>query len=164
MLRLRRGRRAVAGFFEEIPAAVVVITAFLLFMSAMIGGLRTYNQELGASNFAFQANSFLEELEGYKNLTYLNQQGVFEAAKVTTLTVSNITYDFHPPFNYNVTIIDLSNYTVKYNMSLATSSFPTTSASLKVGMVRESTTVSIWVPELTFDEFHAALLTVTIWE
>jgi hypothetical protein len=164
MLRLHRGRRAVAGFFEEIPAAVVVITAFLLFMSAMVGGLRAYDQELGASNFAFQANSFLKGLEGYKNLTYLNQQGVFEAAKVTTLTVSNITYDFHPPFNYMVSITDLSNYTEKYNMVLNTSSLPTSSASLTVGMVRESTTVSLWVPEVTFDEYHAALLTVIIWE
>jgi hypothetical protein len=164
MLRLHRGRRAVAGFFEEIPAAVVVITAFLLFMSAMVGGLRTYDQELSASNFASQANSFLQDLEGYKNLTHLGETGVFEAAKVTSLTVYNITYDFHPPFSYSVKVTDLSNYTNRYDVWLNSSSLPTNPASLKVGLVEESTTVSIWVPELTFDEYHVALLTVTIWE
>ena len=141
-----------------------MFTALLLFISALVGGLQAYNEELNASNFASGAETFLEELVGYQNLTYLNEPGVFDAAKVTSLTVSNITYSFHPPYQYMIQIIDVSNYTLKYNATVQTSPVPTNPTSLKLGLVRDSTTVDLWVPELTFDEYHAAVLTVVIWQ
>lgn len=164
MSRLRRDNRAVAGFFEEIPAALVVMVTLILFFSAALTGLRVHTEELNASDFEAQAETFLEELTGYKNLTYQDRQGVFEAAKVTTLTVANITYDFHPPFHYRVVIVDTSAYAAKYNLTLATGPIPASSSALKVGLVSDSTPVDIWVPVLTSDEYHTATLTVVIWE
>jgi hypothetical protein len=164
MPRLRRDNRAVAGFFEEIPAAVVVMVSLILFFSAVFSGLRVHTQELNSSNFESQAQTFLAELTAYKNLTYENRQGVFDSTRVTTLTTANITYDFHPPFNYMVVIDDTSAYAAKYNLTLQTAPVPTTSAALKVGLVSDSTPVNIWVPDLTFDEYHTATLTVVIWE
>lgn len=164
MRNLRRASRAVAGFFEEIPAAAVVLVSLTLFSAALAGGLKAHNEQQAASNFSAQAESFLEGLVDYQNLTYLGQSGVFEAAKVVTLTVSNITYDFHPPFQYQVSVTDISNYTAKYATTLGTAPLPTLSTYLKVGEVRDSTTVDIWVPTVTFGEYHAAVLSVVIWE
>lgn len=163
MRNLRRARRAVAGFFEEIPAAAVVIVALTLFTAALVGDLQAHNAEVTASDFSAQAETFLEDLVDYKNLTYLGQAGVFDSAKVVSLTMSNITYDFHPPFHYNVTIRDISNYTAKYGVMVGPQP-PTNPGSLRIGLIHDQTTVVVWVPTVSFDEYHTAVLSVVIWE
>lgn len=164
MRHLRKHARGVAGFFEEIPAAAVVMVMLILFFSALFAGLKVHAEQLNSSNFASEAETFLVGLEGYKNLTYDDNLGVFEASKVSSITASNITYDFHPPFNYQVLIIDDSQFTQKYNQTVETAKLPTVTAGLTVGLVRDSAPIDIWVPELTFDEYHTAVLQVTIWE
>lgn len=168
MRKLRLDRRGVAGFFEEIPAAAVAIVALLLFFSAMVAGFSNIYSRQQSSNFSAQAETFLEGLEGYQNLTYFDQAGIFDNYSVQALTVANLTYDFHPEFQYQITIQDVSNYHPYPRGQfptkvLATSSLPTGNSGLQQGMVTDSTTVSVWVFNFPFDEFHAATLTVVIW-
>ena len=66
----RLGRRGVAGFFEEIPAAAVAIISLLLFFSGVLIALTNYSNRQQSSQFSQEAQTFLEGLLGYANLTY----------------------------------------------------------------------------------------------
>lgn len=164
MPHLRHARRGVAGFFEEVPAAVVAIISLVLFFAAVLTAFSNYDTQQQGSNFSSEAETFLEGLLSYHNLTYNGETGVFDAHKMMALTVDNLTYDFHPPYQYSVTITDISQYPVQYDLTLATSSVPTSGSSLHVGMVSDTTTVVIWVPNFPNDEYHAATLLVVTWE
>ena len=163
MPKFRQARRGVAGFFEEVPAAVVAIIALILFFAAVLSGLTSYTSRQASSNFSQQAETFLEGLLSYHNITFRQQTGVFDVYAVMALTIANLTYDFHPPFQYSVTVTDISLYPVHYDKSLATSTFPTNSGQLQNGWVKDSTTVDLWVFNFPDDEYHAATLTVVIW-
>ncbi len=159
----RLGRRGVAGFFEEIPAAAVAIISLLLFFSGVLIALTNYSNRQQSSQFSQEAQTFLEGLLGYANLTYRGQNGVFDMFAMMALTVNNLTYDFHPSYQFSVTVTDTSLYRVHYDISLATSQFPSNPSSLQNGWVKDSTSVTIWVPNFGQDEYHAATLTVVIW-
>lgn len=163
MRNLRSDHRGVAGFFEEIPAAAVAIVVLLLFFSALLAGLSNFGTTQQTTNFSAQAETFLEGLLGYSNLTYQDQAGVFDVYSMLALSVQNLTYNFHPQFQYNITITDISMYGHHYNKVIGTASFPPNPNGLTNGWVRDSTSVDIWVPTYAFDEYHAAILTVEIW-
>lgn len=167
MRNLRLGRRGVAGFFEEIPAATVAIISLLLFFSAMLVALTNYNSDQQESQFTQQAQTFLEGLLSYANLTCFggncNPAGTFDFHDVQDLTIENLTYNFHPPFQYSVSIVDTSLYTHHVDTTVATSTFPANPSALHLGWVRDSTSVDIWVYSNTYSEIHAATLTVVIW-
>ncbi len=159
----RLGRRGVAGFFEEIPAAAVAIISLLLFFSGVLIALTNYSNRQQSSQFSQEAQTFLEGLLGYANLTYRGQNGIFDMFAMMALTVNNLTYDFHPSYQFSVTVTDTSLYPVHYDISLSTSQFPSNPSSLQNGWVKDSTSVTIWVPNFGQDEYHAATLTVVIW-
>ncbi|MDE1820643.1 MAG: hypothetical protein KGJ23_01285 [Euryarchaeota archaeon] len=163
MPNFRRGRRGVAGFFEEIPAATVAIISLLLFFSGILVALSNYTNRQQSSQFAQEAQTFLEGLLGYSNLTYLGQNGIFDVYAMEALTVNNLTYDFHPSFQYSVTVTDTSVYPLHYNQNWATGTFPKDTSGLQHGWVSDSTPVDLWVFNFGDDEFHAASLTVVIW-
>jgi hypothetical protein len=169
MLKRRLGRRGVAGFFEEIPAAATAIVALLLFFSALVSGLGNLYTRQQSSDFSSEAETFLEGLVGYQNLTYLDQWGIFDNYSMQALTINDITYSFHPEFQYNLTISDISDYHPyprgKFPTKwLATGTFPTSTSGLQQGWVRDTTTVDVWVvPAFGFDQYHQATLTVVIW-
>lgn len=159
----RLGRRGVAGFFEEIPAASVAIISLLLFFSGMLVAITNYSDRQQSSQFAQEAQTFLEGLLGYANLTYQGQYGVFDVYSMTALTLNDLTYDFHPSFQYSITITDTSLYPVHYDKTLATGNLPTGPNSLQTGYVSDSTSVDLWVFNFPDTEYHAATLTVVIW-
>jgi hypothetical protein len=164
MPTLRQARRGVAGFFEEVPAAVVAIISLVLFFAAVLTAFANYSSQQQSSSFSEQAETFLEGLLSYQNLTFHQQSGVFDVHKMMSLTSENLTYNFHPPFQYTVTITDISQFLVKYDKTLSTSSAPASQSSLHAGSVSESTTVDLWVPNFPNDEYHSATLNVVIWE
>lgn len=169
MRRPRLGRRAVAGFFEEIPAALVAIVALLLFFTAVLVGLNGYLQRQATATFDAQAETFLEELTGYANLTCGWGDGVYDSGCVQTLTIVNLTWTFHPQYQYFVEVTDISTYAAHYNNEWQTAALPADLNSLRIGEVKDSTSIDIhaWItppfgPPIPTD--HAAILTVVIWE
>lgn len=163
----RMGRRGVAGFLEEVPAAWIVITALFLFFAALFSGLNTFEKRQQNETFADQASLFLQDLRGYSNLTYQGEVGVFDVFKVVNLTSSNITYDFHPAYDFRVVITDVSSYPhawLNQPRIIETGTPPKTLNGLTQGLVTSETTVDIWFPGVPYGEYHTATLMVEIWD
>ncbi len=162
----RMGRRGVAGFLEEVPAAWIVITALFLFFAALYTGLNDFEKRQQNQTFADQASLLLHDLRGYANLTYQGQVGTFDVFKVLNLTVANITYDFHPSYGFQVVITDISSYPhawLTQPRTIETSVPPTNLNGLKQGLVSAQTTVDIWFPGAPYGEYHTADLAVEVW-
>ena len=163
----RMGRRGVAGFLEEVPAAWIVITALFLFFAALYAGLSDYEKRLQNENFVDQAGLLLQDLRAYSNLTYQGEAGVFDIFKVLNLTVTNITYDFHPSYDFRVVVTDVSSYPHAWLTQprvIETGTPPINLNGLKQGLASAETTVDIWFPGVPYGEFHTATLTTEVWD
>ena len=166
LMRHRMGRRGVAGFLEEVPAAWIVITALFLFFAALFSGLNSFERRQQNVTFAEQAPLLLSDLRDYKNLTYQGEVGVFDVFKVLNLKTSNISYDFHPSFQYRVVITDISSYPHAWLTQpkvVETAVPPTNPSGLKQGFVTSVSPVDIWFPGVPYGEYHTATLSVEIW-
>lgn len=161
MDRTRRSRRAIAGFLEEIPVLLVVVISFLLLFSAISVALSALSSRESSTTFATQASSLVEGLLGYRNLTYQGTYGVFEASRVMNLTESNISWEFHPSYGFQVNITDVSDYPLHYDRVVGNGPVPTITSSLHQGIYVAQEPVSIRVSDV---EVHNAIVEVTIWE
>ncbi|MEW5761106.1 MAG: hypothetical protein AB1779_10120 [Candidatus Thermoplasmatota archaeon] len=156
-----RERTGVIGFFEDIPALIVITIALGIFFVGALTAYTTHTRYQEHADFIRDGYKFSKSIRNYDGLKYdLNpQDSVFYAPKVTTLSVKNITNDLNVKYNFLIQINDVSDYPKKYSIEIKTSPIPETK-SLKVGKTVVSSSVCILVSE---NEIHPAILTVAIW-
>ncbi|MDE1821070.1 MAG: hypothetical protein KGJ23_09860 [Euryarchaeota archaeon] len=157
----RRSRRGVAGFLEEVPVLLIVVISFILFFSALDATFTTLSARQGRSSFAEQASLLLEDLLGYRNLTYQGQYAVFDASRVVNLTESNISWEYHPSYGFEVNITDRSDYPAHFDRVVASGALPTDPSALRLGRYAAQAPVDLWVSDV---EMHDATIEVTVWE
>ncbi|MGC9059882.1 MAG: hypothetical protein ACP5JR_01400 [Thermoplasmata archaeon] len=152
-------KKGAADFYEEIPTVIIAITSITLFFLAATVAYSNYQATYTHIDYRAKCNKFLRDIRGWENLTYGNMEGLFDARKVATYTLDNLTRAFQPDFDFEVNITDTSPYYWKYNRIVKTGTIPDTS-SLTYGVYVISCGIAIFVNE---EEIHEGKLTVTIW-
>ncbi len=170
-MRGKRSRRGVAGFFEEFPVLIVVLAALLLFLATAVSAFESLSQKQQNAQFSQQAETLLQAVLGYQNLTYQNQRDLFQSSKVVNLTFVNISYDLHPPSGYEIQIIDISPFHIHYNRTVDScqqsystgkppACIPPSGYRLSNGIYVAESPVTIFV---TDQEYHDATVVVSVW-
>ena len=162
---LRKRNDGSTGFFEDLPAMVIVIITVVMFFSLTFNVLQTSFEDRKAISISEKAMDFTVQLRGYQNLTHENIEGLYDAHKVRDLGVENITRDIWPTygsegFEFSIQIIDVSSYHFNCSRTLATQEWNNTRG-LLIGKAVVSTGIAIWVSD---EEIHGARMVVTIWK
>jgi hypothetical protein len=109
----RRDRRAIGGFFEEIPAFVVVVLSVSLFLVAAYTTLGRLGQDRELSSLQDECQRLCRAFRGYEAVLEKGQismepeSGVFEAGKLDALDYSTLQGALNSPHLYNLTVRDL---------------------------------------------------------
>ena len=154
-----RSKAGVSGFFEEIPALMLVTVAIAVFLFTAIHGYGNYLD--GKENDQMMENArFLSlSIKDCEALVH-DETGTLNSAKVAALDIDTLRAKYDPGalgYDYQVSIMDKSTYpsALNYTKSVSTVAVPE-------GESTYSTTapISIWV---SASEVHQGLLIVTIW-
>ncbi|MCL4326289.1 MAG: hypothetical protein M1481_05670 [Candidatus Thermoplasmatota archaeon] len=117
MIKRRKRKHGVTGFFEELPTAVIVIVSITIFMIAMIHTLSVYISFQKYNNLLNAANNFESSVRTYDllvvNGTYNGSliSGEFNMSKLVSFennvySTEVITKDLQPPGNFFINITD----------------------------------------------------------
>lgn len=159
--RLQGDRRAAAGFFEDLPALVVVVVATSLFLGFVIGTYRTYLREEAHSSFTENVRSFARKARSCPVWLHDGVPGLFDAHAMVETSLWNLSRELRfPDYSVRITISDLADYPVHYNASLERL-VKGPDAKLRYGTVVLVLPVALWV---TDDEVHAGRMTVEGWD
>ena len=108
-----RDRRAVGGFFEEIPAFVVIVLSVSLFLVAAYTTYGRLGQDRELSSLQDECRRLCRAFRGYDAVLEKGQSslepnsGVFEAGKLDALDYSTLQGALNSPHLYNLTVRDL---------------------------------------------------------
>ncbi|MBS3816430.1 MAG: hypothetical protein KGY76_02580 [Candidatus Thermoplasmatota archaeon] len=153
----------VIGFYEDVPALLIVVVGTLIFLASMYSAIERHDESSTHSEFEREAIEFAEGVRASERLLYKDRIGQFDASKVEGLNSENLTRSFNnPDFYYKVTLTDVSNYSVRYNKTWRKepdSNF--TEESYEKGRKVILLSVNIVVDS---DEIHPARLRVEVWE
>ena len=120
-------RKGVAGFFEDIPALMVVTIGLAVFLFSLASGLSGYLHHHEALKEHGEGVDLVQALRSYQGLIYEDLEGVLDGEKVSTITFEELILDLDPRhlgYDYTIQITDLSgkgnagNYTRTFNTSL----------------------------------------------
>lgn len=155
-----RKDEGVAGFFEDIPALIVVIIGFGIFLLSIVSAFISYQTQQESFRMHQESVEFMEAIRIYDKITYDSKEGIFHGDSIQTITNETLKTDFHPDalgYEYRIIINDVSDYPNKniYKKSFQTSAPPSSSSKYTI-----TSSVVIKVGEY----YHAAQLIVTIWE
>jgi len=160
-MHLFRQNEGVAGFFEDIPALIVVIIGFGIFLLSMVNAFVAYQAQQNSFRMHQENVEFSQAIRSYDKLTYNNMEGVFQGEKIlNTSTWGKIKNDFHPValgYDYRIIINDVSDYPDKF---LFKKNFQTSPPPSRTSKYTVTSSVVINVGEF----YHPAQLIVTIWE
>jgi hypothetical protein len=113
-LGFRHDRRGIGGFFEEIPAFVVVLSVSLFLVAAYT----TYGrlgQDRELSSLQDDCQRLCRAFRGYEMVLEKGQSsmeprsGVFEEVKLEGLDFSGLEKDLNSPHAYNLSVRDLAS-------------------------------------------------------
>jgi len=110
---LRHNRRGVGGFFEEIPAFVVVVLSVSLFLVAAYTTYGRMGHDTELSSLQDDCQRLCRAFRGYEGVLEkgaISQEpmnGVFEAGKLDGLDYSTLQGALNVPHLYNLTVFDL---------------------------------------------------------
>lgn len=158
--KLSRTDEGVAGFFEDLPALIVVIIGFGIFLLSIVNAFVAYQAQQDSFRMHQENKEFAQAIRSYDKLTYNFMEGVFSGDKILDISDETLESDFNPDalgYDYRLIINDVSNYPNGnlYKRTLQTSSPPVESSKYTV-----TSSVTIRVGEY----YHPAQLIVTIWE
>jgi len=155
--------RGVVGFYEDVPALLIVVVATVIFLASIYSAVNRHGQRTEISDFEREAVEFAEGVRASPLLLYEDNVGQFDATKVQYLDSENLTLSFdHPDFYYRVELIDVSNYSVKYNQTWSREpDFNFTEEHYEEGRKVIHLSVTIVVDT---DEIHPARLRVEVWK
>lgn len=165
MLRIDSAR-AVGGFYEDIPALIIVTIGLMIFIVSFTHTYSAYGTHQESAKLAKQGSAFLENVRSYDGFLYeesnLQRAGVFCAEKLLAFSADKsrarerfATY-FNLEFEFRIELIDVSGYPVKYNLDI--SSLECTD--FKLASFKFESSACIVALE---NEVHAAKLIVTVW-
>lgn len=117
MDKLRRDVEGIGGFFEDLPALMIVLIATSIFIVSMISTVMTYQKYTEKVYLQNNLDRFVNEMRNFGFLTLDEIEGRFYGERVNTLNEKNITDNFPSltrNFNFSVIIDDRSSYKIKY--------------------------------------------------
>jgi len=162
---LRWDRRGVAGFFEDIPALIVIVTGVGIFLSSMINAFTNYQNKQYEDEPEEETQILLESVISYSKLKRSGyKDGTFDLGKLRKMTSENLTRDIHSDFEYEVKVEDVSDYPDKQNFTFNTSEKPTGDVDLIVSLhypINIYTSTELHQKETSI---HGAILTITMWK
>lgn len=119
-----KDRKAVAGFFSDIPALLAILIALSIFSVSVFNAQQNFEKQKSSEDMKEKADDFLDVV---LTSQFTKNKGRFQADKLVNLNVSSV-QKFYPPnslgFQYNLTIEDNSQYEHSYSCSFQTSSKP----------------------------------------
>ncbi|MFP4608508.1 MAG: hypothetical protein ACLFNY_02890, partial [Candidatus Aenigmatarchaeota archaeon] len=108
--------RGVVGFYEDVPALLIVVVATVIFLGSMYSAVQRHGQKSSVSDFERDAIEFAEAVKASPLLLYESNVGQFDATKVQYIGSENLTQSLnYPDFYYRITLADVSNYSIRYN-------------------------------------------------
>jgi hypothetical protein len=150
-------REGIAGFFEDLPALLVVLVAVAIFILSIAGAYAAYGDYLQQLRFHEQAVEFSESIRTYEFLTYNQEEGKFQADALNETTAAQMAIDFHPEnvgLHWNVRVVDVSGYGGKYTWSAG--------ETVPQGVSRIAITSPLTIRNNS-DQIRGARLVVTVW-
>lgn len=153
---MRRGRRAIAGPFEDIPALLLITVGAVILIVSISNALYTYEQEHQRSP-EDMLDDLINALRSYEKITEAGKgPGVFSSLKLGSLDAKAIAQDLGVTFDFKVEVRESSSYGSAQSYSAETGPVPD---------VGEARLVFRSVPAgIVFNsEVHAAVLTVAVW-
>jgi len=160
------GRKdAVAGFFEDIPALMVVVIGVTIFMASMINAFMNYSVRQYEDD-PQEGQKLLEVIIAYPGLIKDGyKDGTFDRGKLRNLTIEDLEKDIFTDFNYEIFIEDVSDYPDKENFTFNTSNVPGLDEDVEF-RIRVIYPVNIYTsiePHQRQTCIHGAVLRVTLW-
>ena len=157
----RRTRLGIAGFFEDIPALMVVTIALAIFLIIVLSVYSNYYTSQVYVKMREDGESFSKAVRSYDGLKseYWNSAGFFDAKKIMSVTAENISRDLHPPYRFSIEIEDVSGYPTKYERK-GDNAIISGKEYKAVTKVSVTSGANILVSDI---EIHCARLTVSIW-
>jgi len=155
--------KGVVGFYEDVPALLIVVVGTVIFLSSLYAAIGRYDRRKDISDFEREAIEFAEAVRASPILTHENRIGQFDASKVQGLDSENFTRSFNDPdFHFRVTLTDVSNYSYQYNKTWVNEpEYNLTEESYEKGRKVVHLSVNIVVDT---DEIHPARLRVEVWK
>ncbi len=147
----------IAGFFEDLPALLVVLVGVVVFLLSIAGAYAAYGEYLAQLRFHENAVEFSESVRTYGPLTVNGEEGKFSAGALNDSTAAQMAIDFHPDMvglHWNLRVVDVSTYPGKYEWSAG--------EALPEGASRVAVTSPVTIRNNS-DQVHAGRLIVTVW-
>ncbi|MCX8173497.1 MAG: hypothetical protein N3F63_02650 [Thermoplasmata archaeon] len=158
--KLKRRKKGVAGFYEEIPALILIIAGVTVFLISVVHVVSLYLSTVNQENIQDECYSLSRIVRSYDKIMYngtysMNPvSGVFDIDKIRNLTNATVLKDLHSTKKFKITIEDLENTTAKWTFG---TEIPTPRPS-----VYAVETTSIVLKD-KHDVFHVGRLTVEMW-
>jgi hypothetical protein len=156
-----RSGRATAGFFEEIPAFLVMTIGLAIFFISFFNAYSLYAASTSLEKKVADGHSFNEQVREYQGFVYDADNnplaGRYDYFKVLNQTVANISKAISPgEYQFVIEIKDVSDY----SRFMCDKVFKTRDP--PVGIEKQTVTAPIRV-RVSHNEVHAAQLTTSIW-
>lgn len=158
--KLKGRKKGVAGFYEEIPAMILIIAGVTVFLISVVHVVSLYLSTVNQENIQDECYSLSRIVRSYDKIMYngtysMNPvSGVFDIDKIKNITNETVMKDFHSTRKFKITIEDLENTTAKWTFGT------------EVPIPRPS----VYAVEITsvvlkdkHDVFHVGRLTVEMW-
>ncbi|MEM2900480.1 MAG: hypothetical protein QXT63_06770 [Thermoplasmata archaeon] len=159
--RLGHSRLGIAGFFEDIPALMVVTIGLAIFIIIVLSVYSNYYTTQVYVKIREDGESFSKAVRSYEGLKseYWNRDGFFDAKKLMNITAENISRDLHPGYKFSIEIEDVSSYPTKYERK-GENAIVSGKDYQKTTKVSVTSGANIFVSDT---EIHCARLRVSIW-
>ena len=110
-ISLGKNRRGVAGFFEDIPALIVVVLGVGIFLASMIKAFTYYQTSQYENEPEEEAQRLFEAFISYPALKREGyKDGTFDVGKLRNLTMEQLKRDIYTDYEYWIYIKDVSFY------------------------------------------------------
>ncbi|MEM3493857.1 MAG: hypothetical protein QXD15_05845, partial [Thermoplasmata archaeon] len=158
--RARRRKKGIAGFYEEIPAMILIIAGITVFLISVIHVVSLYLTTVSVENLQEECYSLSRLVRSYEKIMYngtysMNPvSGVFDIEKINNLTNETVLKELHSTRKYRITIEDLENTSLKW-------SFGTEMPSPRPSVCAVETAPVVLKDK--HDVFHIGRLTVEMW-
>ncbi len=157
---------AVAGFFEDIPALMVVVIGVTIFFASMINAFMNYSVTQFEDD-PQEGQKLLEAIISYSGLTKDGyKDGTFDRGKLRNLTIEDLERDIFTEFEYEIYVEDVSDYPDRENYTFNTSKVPGVHENVEFRL-RIIYPVNIYTsiePHHRQTCLHGAFLRITLWK
>jgi hypothetical protein len=157
----RRRDRATAGFFEDIPALIVVTIGLGIFFSSAIYAFVNYHKSSSSTSFVDYAHDFADAVRSCPALLYDDNNaplsGVYDYEKIQHVSLLDLNRTLNCPYFYSINITDVSDYQDhRCDRRIESATYLDSPIRIRVSL---SATVRV-----DLSQYHASLLTVEVWQ